>query len=170
MVSTRTFSGFSLGVSALVERDGRILLVRRMYEPNKGRWTFPSGYVTPQEPPEEAAGRELLEETGVRARAESVIGIRSRISPGDNNLLIVFLMGQPEGEPVPDETEVDGARYFTPEEIAAADDVIQITKLTVARLASAKKCGLSPVGCTPTPLLQSKYFQLYVPPEDPARK
>lgn len=170
MVSGRTFSGFSLGVSALVEKDGRILLVRRMYEPNKGRWTFPSGYVAPQEPPEAAASRELLEETGVRARAENIIGIRNRISPADNNLLIIFRMGQPQGEPQPDGTEVDAVQFFTPVEIAAADDVIQITKLVVSRLGAGKECNLAPVECAPTPLIQSSYFKLYIPAGDSTHK
>lgn len=148
-----------------MEKDGRILLVRRMYEPNKGRWTLPSGYVAPQEPIEDAASRELFEETGVQAEVEGVIGIRNRISPADNNLLIIFRMGDPEGEPRPDESEVDAARYFTPEEIEAADDVIHLAKLVVSLSAPLKSTGFSPVECTPTPLIGCTHYSLYVAEE-----
>ncbi len=43
-----------------------VLLIRRGIEPYMGRWAFPGGFVNMKETIEEGAGRELLEETGLR--------------------------------------------------------------------------------------------------------
>jgi len=159
----RVFSGFSAGVSSVVVKDGKLLLVRRMHEPNRGKWTVPGGYVQRGESAAAAAGRELFEETGVRAPAKSVVGVRDRISSTDNNMLIIFLMGEPDGEPRPDMTEVDEAGYFSPEEIASAPNMIQLTRLMAERLDEFVRSGFNPIECEPTPLIQCSYYGLYLP-------
>ena len=69
----RTRCGYSLGVAGAVVAGERILMVRRMHEPNRGRWTFPSGWVGATESVDQAVVREIEEETGVRAE---VVGPR----------------------------------------------------------------------------------------------
>ncbi len=53
--------------SAIVERDGRYLLVLRTKPPSDAMYAFPGGRGEPGERPAETALRELFEETGLRA-------------------------------------------------------------------------------------------------------
>lgn len=67
----KTTQNIQVAVDAVVfgysKEDGvRILLIKRKYEPFKGRWAIPGGFVKNDESLESAVERELLEETGVK--------------------------------------------------------------------------------------------------------
>jgi len=49
-------------VGMLIEKEGRILLIKRLNEPKKGFWAIPGGHVDPGETPEIAVIRETEEE------------------------------------------------------------------------------------------------------------
>lgn len=51
-----------------------VLLVKRARDPFKGRWAFPGGFVDMDESLEDAAARELAEETGLRGISLEQIG------------------------------------------------------------------------------------------------
>ncbi len=68
----RAFPAFAVTVDVviLVVRDGslQVLLVERGEEPFRGRWALPGGFKRPAETLDQAAAREIVEETGVDAR------------------------------------------------------------------------------------------------------
>ena len=66
-----------LAAGVLVQRDGKLLLVRRNHTPALGSWAFPSGFVDAGEVVEEAAVREVFEETGIEVRLDGLIGVYS---------------------------------------------------------------------------------------------
>ena len=69
------FADPKVAAAALVEKDGRILLVRRTNEPQRGKWSLPAGFVDAGEDPARAAERECLEETGLTVRVTSLVGV-----------------------------------------------------------------------------------------------
>lgn len=54
-----------LCVGAVVFKDDAVLLVKRRKPPNQYQWAIPGGKVRYSEPLKTAAGREILEETGI---------------------------------------------------------------------------------------------------------
>jgi len=62
-------------VTAVIIRDGKILLIKRAEEPFKGKWDFPGGYLNHLETPEQALKRELKEELDVEADLCFIISI-----------------------------------------------------------------------------------------------
>jgi 8-oxo-dGTP diphosphatase len=58
-----------LAVGAVVFKDQQVLLVRRGHPPGQGQWAIPGGSVHLGETLQQAAEREVLEETAVTIRA-----------------------------------------------------------------------------------------------------
>lgn len=64
-----------LAVSAVVIRDGRLLMVKRKGEPAAGRWSLPGGRVEAGETLHDALLREVLEETNAAITTVDLIGV-----------------------------------------------------------------------------------------------
>jgi len=107
---------FSIGVGALVVKEGKMLLVRRAQEPGKGYWTNPGGYIEQLEPIEQTIVREVQEETGIIAAVKSVVAVRDQ-PRNIHNLYVAFAMDYVSGDPKPDGFEVDGAGFFSLDEM-----------------------------------------------------
>jgi 8-oxo-dGTP pyrophosphatase MutT (NUDIX family) len=96
----------------LVVRQGRnggeILIVHR---PAYGDWTFPKGKLEPDEREEDAAIREVEEETGLRCRLDRELATtRYRDARGRPKTVRYWLM-TPEGGRLAAANEVDDARF-----------------------------------------------------------
>ena len=68
------------------DEQGRLLYVRRNHEPAMYQWTWPSGFVDAGERVEDAAVREVREETGVEVELDGLLGVWSRT--GDEVVVI----------------------------------------------------------------------------------
>ncbi|MCR4885830.1 MAG: NUDIX domain-containing protein [Clostridiales bacterium] len=108
-----------VGASVIVEdRQGRILLERRT---DNGLWGYPGGGTELDERVEDAARRELFEETGLTAGEMTLFGVFSGpethyVYPnGDevSNVDVVFLCRECSGEIVPQREEVREIRFFS---------------------------------------------------------
>ncbi|MBC7186765.1 MAG: NUDIX domain-containing protein, partial [Calditrichaeota bacterium] len=64
-----------VGVAILVARDGAVLLVKRAFPPNAGRWSLPGGHVELGEPLKEAARREVAEECGIDVEVGELLDV-----------------------------------------------------------------------------------------------
>ena len=106
-------------VMMAVDDRRRILLVRQ-YRLPAGRymWELPAGRLDPGEKPLQAAKRELIEETGYRARRWTKLA-SFFISPGyvNERMTIYLAEGLIAGVATPMEDERIETRWFTPREL-----------------------------------------------------
>jgi ADP-ribose pyrophosphatase YjhB (NUDIX family) len=86
-----------VAVACLIPLDGGILLGRRAITPGLGLWSFPSGYVNKGERLEDAAEREVLEETALCVRMERLVNVYSE--PDNPVVLVVYEARVVDGTP-----------------------------------------------------------------------
>ena len=112
-----------VGAGIIVEdHEGRVLLQLRA---DNHCWSYCGGSIEPDERVEDAARRELFEETGLTAESVELFGVWSGpelhyVYPnGDevSNIDIVFLCKCFSGELRPQESEVEALRFFAVDEI-----------------------------------------------------
>lgn len=73
MTYTETFETIRYTADVVVTTtDGYVLLIKRGWNPFKGKWALPGGHVDPGERSRAAAARELAEEAGVYASLEEL--------------------------------------------------------------------------------------------------
>ncbi len=136
-----------VGVGAVIVDEGKVVLVRRRYEPLKGHWSLPGGMVEIGEALEAALTREMLEETGLVVDVGPVIEVFDRITRDEEErvryhfVLIDYLCWPSEGTlrgTLRAGSDVDAAIWADPSTLAEyaltekATSVIQ-RGLTLAR-------------------------------------
>jgi 8-oxo-dGTP diphosphatase len=97
----------------VVVRDGRVAIVHR---PRYDDWSLPKGKLDPGEDWEEAALREVEEETGLRCRLEDELEPSHYISKGKPKTVRWWRMGVVEDLGTDPDAEVDELRWVTPGE------------------------------------------------------
>jgi len=68
-----------VGVGAVIIHDGRVVLVKRRFEPLAGQWSLPGGRLELGETLEAGLAREMLEETGLEIEVGPVVDVFDRI-------------------------------------------------------------------------------------------
>ena len=88
-------------VAAVIERDGRYLITRRLEGTHlAGLWEFPGGKILPGEKREDALRRELKEELGVDAALGELIQTVDWAYP-EKGVRLLFFRCALAGEPTP---------------------------------------------------------------------
>jgi 8-oxo-dGTP diphosphatase len=105
--------------SAILIRDGRILLIRRRNPPSFDMFAFPGGRAEPGEEPAQTAIREFEEETGIRAHSPRQFAFYDLTAenPGRHFHLTVFLVEADASEIAEARDDAADAGWYTPEEI-----------------------------------------------------
>jgi ADP-ribose pyrophosphatase len=115
-----------------VDEKGRILLVRQYrLSARQFLWELPAGTVDPGEKPLQTARRELVEETGYRAKKWTKMA-EFYPSPGflTEKMTIYLATGLTAGEPKPMDDERIATRWFTAKDL---DEMIRTGKIKDAK-------------------------------------
>jgi ADP-ribose pyrophosphatase YjhB (NUDIX family) len=107
------FADPKVAAAVLVEQEGKVLLVRRANEPQRGLWTLPAGFVDGGEDPQRAAERECLEETGLEVRVVGLLDVMYGLEHPRGAHIIIFYQAEVISGTLQAQDDVDGAEFFS---------------------------------------------------------
>jgi ADP-ribose pyrophosphatase YjhB (NUDIX family) len=96
---------------------GGLILMRRGFEPRRGHWSMPGGFVDLGESVEEAAVREVQEELNLRVELTHLVGVYSR---AEDRTVVVVYAATTRGTPSLTEEALE-VRAFAPIDIPWQD-------------------------------------------------
>ncbi len=107
-------------VGCLIKKDGRYLLVQENQEAARGLWNLPAGHVDKGESLEQAAIREVQEETGFDVRLVSQLAIyHEEASKSVKHVYSAEIIG---GELNAQESEILQVKWLSYEEVQAIEN------------------------------------------------
>ena len=113
----------------VVNREGKVLLVRHSYQ-SSHKWMLPGGGIGRGESPEQAAVREVAEETGCRIVDAHCFAVETVPLWGARNHIHLVAAGTMD-EPAPDGREILAAAFFAPAALPAT--TAQAARSRIAR-------------------------------------
>ena len=121
---------YNFSVGCIVRKENQVLLVRHTYGGAKGKLLIPGGFCPEKELPEEAAVREIFEETSITAKVKRMAGIRC-----DRNTWYMLLeMDYVDGIPTSDMNENSEAFFCEIPEALTRDDCTEMTKAALRKI------------------------------------
>ncbi|ALC89493.1 NUDIX hydrolase [Bacillus sp. FJAT-18017] len=119
MASNKRGKVWLAAAGLVVSKEGKWLVVKKSYGGLKGKWSIPAGFVDEGETADEAAVREVKEETGLDCEVKGLIGLRTGVieEVTSDNLLLFLLEVKGEGLISIQEREIVEAAYLSPAEL-----------------------------------------------------
>ena len=126
---TRVFSQTFGVVGAIIEKEGKILLVKEAKEIDKNKWSHPAGWIDVGENPIEAVKREVKEETGFQFTPTHILGVfslfrkdvKEKFNITPHAIKIIFIGNISEEKVGELYDDVSETKWFLPKEIDKMD-------------------------------------------------
>ncbi len=134
---SRTYPGRPVvGVGAVIVIDGKVVLIKRRFEPLAGQWSLPGGSLEVGETLEAGVAREMLEETGLEVDVGEVVDVFDRILLDADrkvryHFVLIDYLCTPRGGTLRAASDVADVALVAPEDLASyrltpkADEVIR---------------------------------------------
>ena len=113
-----------VGVGAVIVQDGKLVLIRRGVEPDKGKWSIPGGGVELGETVGDAAVREAKEECGldIELVEDRPMDALDKMVPGEKGRLkyhyvLLQFLARPKGGTLKPTSDATEARWVPLEEV-----------------------------------------------------
>ena len=140
MTDTRTYPDRPfVGVGAVILSEGKVLIVKRKYDPLAGQWSLPGGGVELGETLEDSIVREMLEETGLEIEVGPVIEVFDRITRDEQgevryHFVLVDYLCWPVGGELCAGSDVADARFVDPSELPRFNLTAKATEVVARAL------------------------------------
>jgi ADP-ribose pyrophosphatase YjhB (NUDIX family) len=106
-----------VAVGLLAAEAGRLLLIQRANDPERGKWSIPAGFVDAGEDPARAAEREGLEETGLRFEVTGLLDVYPRGGSVEGADILIVYRARAIGGALQPGDDAAQARFFAPNEL-----------------------------------------------------
>jgi ADP-ribose pyrophosphatase YjhB (NUDIX family) len=122
---------------------GEVVLLRRGFEPGRGSWAQPGGFLEVDETPTEGAMRETLEEIGLIVTPGEIVGLYSRLEAA---VVVLAYEAHIVGGELRTSAEALEVRAFAPEAIPWAEIAFRTTWWALVDWLARRRPDIAPPG------------------------
>ena len=132
-----------VGVGAVTIVDGRVVVIKRGFEPLAGRWSLPGGALEVGETLQEGLAREMKEETGLDVDVGPVLDVSDRITRDTNgdvrfHYVLVDFLCRPVGGSLAAGSDVTDVALVDPAELGRYDLTEKTVEVITKALAASR--------------------------------
>ena len=129
-----------VGVGGVAFVDGRVVLIKRRFEPMAGRWSLPGGTLELGERLHDGLAREMREETGLEVEVGPLVELFDRITRDEDgrvrfHYVLADYLCTPVGGTLAAGSDVADATLADPDDLAPYD----LTPTALAVIAAARR-------------------------------